>query len=922
MHGVVPTSVISASTPGEFSVNGQRSNANYFMLDGVSANAGINTLSGTGAGSNSQAGMLPALSASGSTSSLVTVDALQEFKIQTSSYSAEYGRQPGGQIQLISRAGSKDFHGTIYDYLRNDVFDARNWFNTKPARKPPLRQNQFGGTLSGPVMLPRFGQGGKSYWSGRDSTFFFFSYEGQRLRLPVVANFGVPSLRLRQLTPASLKPLINAFPIPTGPEFTRVQNGVTVPAGVAPYAAAYSDPKSLDATSIRIDHSAHKNHNIFARYNVAPSESLSRSLAQLSGSVFNSKFLTAGVTSVLSSRITNELRINYSRNRALGTGWMDDFGGAVPLQVSQLLSGYSGSLEKVQGRFSFSTLFGGAGIFIGNNADFLQRQLNIVDGVSVIKGGHQLKLGIDYRRLTPIYGPLQYSQSTVAQITNNAAEANFLNGIVTAVGILGQGEGAKPRFENYSTYVQDTWKVSRKLTIDFGLRWELNPTPTEADGKKPVFVVGVDNLPTARLATSTEPWYKTFYGAFAPRIGAAYLWRNQSGHETVVRGGFGVYYDLNSGEVTAAFQGFPFLVDKTLLNVPWPLTPAQASLPAQPTVALPITSTLFAINPELKLPFTLQWNFAIQQSLGASQTVTASYVASVARRLTTNQRLNQRVGHPTTGVRPNPNFAQINFITNGPSSDYHSMQLQYQRRLSRGIQALANYTWSHAIDEISNEVEQGILERGNASFDVRHNFSAAITYDLPEIKMGKVLSALSRGWSADSIVIVMSGQPLDIFFGGGQIVGDDGTFFAVRPDLVTGQPLWVADPNAPGGEKINVAAFAAPPRAPNNGYFLRQGTLGRNVVVQPARHQVNVALRRQIALGERLNLQVKAEVFNLFNHPLFSNYSTSFAPGSSAFGKPTLTLNNAITSGAGQTLNSLHQLGGPRSMQFSLKLGF
>jgi hypothetical protein len=289
--------------------------------------------------------------------------------------------------------------------------------------------------------------------------------------------------------------------------------------------------------------------------------------------------------------------------------------------------------------------------------------------------------------------------------------------------------------------------------------------------------------------------------------------------------------------------------------------------------------------------------------------------------LTTNQRLNQQIA--STGARPNPNFASVNFITNGPASDYHAFQAQYQRRLSHGFQALVNYTWSHAIDEVSNEVDQGILERGNASFDVRHNFSTALTYDIPKLKGVPVITQLLSGWSIDSTMFAFSGQPIDIKTFS-QIIHDDGSFVTVRPDLVAGQPLWVKDPAAPGGRRINVAAFADPP-LDANGNPLRQGTLGRNVVRLPGIYQVNLALRRHFKLTERWNLQIKAEAFNLLNHPMFSydGYPTNyFHTGNTSFGRPTATLNNASNIGGSGALSSLYQIGGPRSLQFSAKVSF
>ena len=232
---------------------------------------------------------------------------------------------------------------------------------------------------------------------------------------------------------------------------------------------------------------------------------------------------------------------------------------------------------------------------------------------------------------------------------------------------------------------------------------------------------------------------------------------------------------------------------------------------------------------------------------------------------------------------------------------------------------MVNYTWSHAIDEASNEVQQGTFLRGNASFDIRHNLSAAITYNVPRWKRYSIVDAILRDWSLDAVLLAYSGRPLDITVSGA-IVPSDGSFLIVRPDIVPGMPFWVVDGTAPGGRRINRDAFARPPFVSGTtDRFQRDGTLGRNVVRAPGIHQVNFSIRREFGFSERLKLTLRAEAFNLLNTPLFSGYNTSFSPTSSSFGRASSTL-NLEPSGGG--LNSLYALGGPRSWQFSARLGF
>jgi len=341
---------------GQFSVNGQRSNANYFTVDGVSANVGVDprvSSSFREGASGFFAGTLPGLTTFGGTNNMVSVDALEEFKIQTSTYAAEFGRQPGGQVQLSTRSGKNAFHGSGYEYVRNEIFDANNWFtNSRPltadqiaaglttAPRPPLRQNQFGGTFSGPVVLPGFGEGGKKYWSGRNKAFFFFSYEGLRLLLPKSGTGFVPSLRLRQIAAPSVRPLLNAFPLPTGPE---ALSATGQPLGYSPIAYAFSNPQDLDVWSVRFDYNIRDNISIFGRYNNSSSSNSERlgsnTLSYVNSTTAADRTLTLGSTWVIAPKLTNEFKINYAQSRGTVSNRPDDFGGATPVDPASLITG-------------------------------------------------------------------------------------------------------------------------------------------------------------------------------------------------------------------------------------------------------------------------------------------------------------------------------------------------------------------------------------------------------------------------------------------------------------------------------------------------------------------------------------------------------------------------------------------------------
>jgi len=911
--------------PGQFSVNGQRASTNYFTVDGAGANFGTNTVGG-GSKSLFLSGAVPGTSIVGGTSNLVSVDALEEFKIQTSTYSAESGRQPGGQVQIVTRSGKNQFRGLLFEYFRNEALDARNYFNKEPSPQTPLRQNQYGGTFSGPVFLPLFGEGGPSLYDGKDRTFFFFSYEAQRLRLPQSGVLNVPSVRRRTSAFPALRPLLNAFPIPTGPETTTATVCTPSPgdptcapngrrySGVSPFEFSTAFPSNLDSTGLRIDHMVNSSLFFFGRVNESPSNAITQIVPI--GQIFaNTRTVTVGMTFSPKTSLMNELRFNYSRQQAKNSTQQSAFGGAVPIDPGVLTSGFPGAGTVTFGSGSTSAQLSG-----GTFADAYQRHLNVVDNVSVVAGSHSLKFGADFRWLAPIYGTLDTQSATVS------SESSVQNGVVNTLIIVTQ-QPSEPRFANYSVYGQDTWRVSKRLTLDLGLRWELNPPPTEKEGRMPPIALGVigTNVTGATLAPTGEQFYKTFWTALAPRLGGAYQLNTHQGWETIVRGGLGVYYDLGSG--TAA-GGWPIRVTRALPSasfpacpspIPFPIPDACLRRPGIGPVTLPTTSTVTSPNENLKLPYSLHWNLAVDQSLGLGQSVSVSYVASAGRRLLATLTLNQQPRNPVTGAllpRPNPNFGLIVHSFNGPTSDYHSMQTQYKVSVKQRLQAIVNYTWSHAIDEVSTDIQSssGVLERGNANFDIRHNVSAAINYELPRPRFRNALGYIFQNWAISALVHLQSGRPVNVS-AGTFFIDEDGTAFGIRPDVVTGVPLYIDDVTVPGGRRFNIAAFTLPPRTPNN-FPIRQGNFGRNVLRELPIYQTDIALGRTFRFTESTTLQVKGEAFNVFNHPMFAGYGVSIAvPGT--FGIPTTTLNSGLGG-----LSSLYQLGGPRSIQLSARVSF
>lgn len=581
---------------GQFSINGQRAVSNYWMVDGVSANIGVSAA----APGNGTGGALGSFSVLGGTNSLVSVDAMQEFRIQTSSYAPEFGRTPGGQISIVTRSGSNQFHGTLFDYFRNDDLDANNWFNTavRPALpKAEERQNDFGGTVSGPIL--------------KDKTFFFFSYEGLRLRLPQTTLTTVPDVLARQNAVSAMQPYLDAFPLPN-------PNQPDVAPGIAPFNASYSNAASLDAYSIRIDHKLMDRLTLFGRYSYSPSSLVQRgvggsALSNETPEEITTETTTAGATWIICPAVTTDVRFNYSRTNGSSSSYLDKFGGAVPLSSLSFPSPFtskSGALF-----FDIFPLVGGL-LQPGKGGQNLQRQVNIVETLSVQEGSHSLKFGVDFRRLSPLVAPPSYSQTADFFDLSSAEQGGM------GIGLINSKADLTVLFHNLGAFVQDTWRAAPRLTLTYGLRWDVDFVPSSIDGPSIPAVTGYDLSDFSQLAIApagTQP-FKTTYGNVAPRLGLAYQLTQNQEWGTVLRGGFGVFYDLVSSETGRVVgSGYaPFGAENVFLGpalggtATFPYTPAESAPPAIPPTG--IISQLYAIDPHLKLPYTLEWNVALEQS--------------------------------------------------------------------------------------------------------------------------------------------------------------------------------------------------------------------------------------------------------------------------------------------------------------------
>jgi len=441
----------------------------------------------------------------------------------------------------------------------------------------------------------------------------------------------------------------------------------------------------------------------------------------------------------------------------------------------------------------------------------------------------------------------------------------------------------------------------------------------------------VSDLSRLALAPAGTPPYKTTYGDVAPRVGVAYQIRQSQDWQTVLRAGFGVFYDLASSEVGNVVNTgqYPFGAAAFTFGGTFPRDPATLAPPAVTAASLtpPTNNTLYAIDPNLKQPYTLEWNVALEQAVGRQQVISASYIGADGRRLLQTAYV----------VAPSPTLGYAQLVTNAGKSYYGALQLQFQRRLLSGLQARAAYTWSHSIDTgsaSSNAVGSNALvsgssqysNRGPSDFDIRHAFSAALTYDVPTIKINSFTRTILGGWSTENIIQARSAPPVDIsdanvFY---QTVGFYGE---TRPDVVPGQPFYLFGPQFPGGKAFNPSAFKDPPADPNTGRPLRQGNVPRNALRGFGAIQWDFAVHRDFPLRESVKLQFRAELFNVLNHPNFGQPNGQFGAG--GFGLSSQMLAQYLNGGntgssnlSGGAFSPLYQIGGPRSVQLALKFVF
>jgi len=882
---------------GSFTVNGQREKANIFLIDGVDNNDSFRNQP-----SFNQGGV------TGAPATLFPVDALAEFSIQTQG-AAEYGRNSGAIVNVAVKSGTNQFHGTAYDFLRNDNIDARNFFES---RKNEFRNNNFGGVLGGPIV--------------RNRTFFFGGYEGQREFVFSPSVVRVPSPADIDAARASNA----ARGLPENPLSTTILQlfpaaNLNVAAGNN-YSFAAPNTNNSDNFLVKLDHSFNDRFNLSARY-VFGDGSQTFPLTSGNGSplpayqtVVPTRIQLFGINlaQVFSARLINETRVGYNR-------FVQRF---TPLDAAF----DPASIGLVTGAQSLPTITISGFVSLGAPTNVPRGRVSsgyqFVDNVTWTRGAHTFKFGGEYRRA--IVNSFNDTLSRGQLNFTNLAE--FLAGHVSTAGTaILRGATRRDTFtNNYGLFAQDDWKINSRLTLNLGLRYEYLGIFKEEFERLSNFV------PTAGLVRVGDPvlpdLYKPDNNNLAPRVGFAFDLTGQG--RTILRGGYGIYYDTPSQDyfLLQGFQnggpGSPAtnpLPDLGVFNVTFAPT---AVIPFGPDVPIfgnatgaPPTSNiaLFAVDVNLRTPYIHNYNLNVQHELRPGTVLQVGYVGSRGSKLFRVRDINQASPGPAATRqlrRPFnsefPQFSFIDYLETSANSNYNALQTTLKQRLSRGLNLYVAYTWSKSIDDASNGIYGGTrgvsfpqdsfdlrAERAVSSFDTRHRFSANFTYDL-DFLMGLGPKRLTEGWQLSGIYTGMSGLPITPFLS----VDVSGTGeLNDRPDLI-------ADPNAgarrDAAQWFNKAAFARPA----DGTF---GSSGRNTIIGPTLHIVDFSVSKTTKLAERLSLQFRAEFFNLFNHPNLSLPNVDFT--SAAFGSISETPD--VTAG-----NPRLGEGGPRVGQFALKLIF
>jgi hypothetical protein len=865
-----------------------------------------------------------------------SVDAIEEFKISKTMYPAEFGGKASALINVVTKSGGNRFRGSALEFARNEKFDARNYFDDPGKPMPPLRQNQFGFNLGGPIK--------------KDQTFFFFSYEGQRIRRAQTQTFSVPTAALRsgdfsglaalcdpltrtaagctpfsgnQIPAARISPVAQALlarvPLPTSAGL--VQNLLGVEDQVNP----------MNQVSVKVDHRLGQSDNLFGRvsiYRVNDTQpfgttGLNEALVPGFGRkvTTHSENVALGHTHAFGSSWLNEVRFGYLNARG---GQVSPNAGVNFASVS----GLQGVTQDARDMGYPQVAFGGQFSAIGDPTAFVSREnksFELYDNVMVDRGNHHLKFGayLFHLNFNPVLPSNARGNFTFnGQWTGNAF-ADFVLGYpsVSQVGIGRADEHGRSTW--FHAYAQDDWKIKSTLTLNYGLRYEINSQmadvdnrlssidlanrrfviASDADGKlSPTATPLLSALPLPYVSSEDAGWTRGLlrpsYLRFAPRLGI--VWSPGEDARTVVNAGFGVFLNQWAYSVQQAFAStLPFVYAKTISAAADALQPTQNTS----TVLLGAANGTVGgstMDFDFRTEYAKNYSVSVQRQLTSSTMVEVGFLRSAI--VGADSSTVRNVPEPGAGAigprRPVPELANITAIR---WDGYYGVTIRAEQRLSRGLTFSGSYSLSKAIDDASDpggtsfeanlpqDVRNMAAEEAPASFDHRHRFVGSVGYALPSVGGGGIASKLSADWQVSAIVLLESGAPFTVNLGTDR--ANIGAGPAQRPDQT-------CDPNqggaGPAAQWFNTSCFALQPQ-------FTFGNAPRNSVLSPGYAIVDTAIQRDVVLGGGTRLQLRWEIFNLLNHNNFD------VPNRVAF-----------TSNFGRIFSTRP----PRQMQFGVKFLF
>jgi hypothetical protein len=869
----------SPGSYGIFTVNGARGRSNNFLLDGTDMNDGYRNDPAI-----NEAGVF------GTPATILPVEAVAELRI-LSNFEAEYGRSAGGVINTVTKSGTNTFHGSALEYFRNTALNARNYFDeTKNGPQQPFHNNQFGGSLGGPIV--------------KDKTFFFADYEATRETGAQSSPACVPTAAdITAHTPeGGINPVIaNLLNLNNGkgPWPTPTTN-VSCLGGGNNAALATPFSNRVDNIIAKIDHQLNANDLLTGRYYFGDSDQ-SFPLALTGGGLlpnYNTstptrvQLISLSYVKVINPSVVNEARLGWNRF-AEGFYPQDRSFNPASIGLNTGVSSYNYGMPVINVA-NFAQL--GA-----DKADPRQRvdtNWHFIDNLSWKRGKHDVKFGYEFRRTSVS----QMFNRTFRGRLKFATLDDFLAGTPTG-GTQGQGNTNRNAVENSNGfYIQDSFRWTKNVTLNFGVRYDIYGVIKEKHGN----FTNIDSATGAPILVGSGNLYNPDYNNFAPRVSIA--WDVTGKGKTVIRTGYGIFYDAFSQDL---FMG----------HIPWSSSfdpgPAYSGFGpnpisfASPVATLVLNSPAFAnpapmgdafgVDKNLRTPYMQNFNLNLQQELTKHMVLQLGYVGSTGHKLFRFRDINQptqatiqafdyKNGGGFVPRRLNPNFTYIYQEESSSSSNYHSLQASWRINDWHGLTTAVNYTWSHSIDDASDgedyvpnaaQPTNSTLpssNRGNSNFDVRNHFGWNFIYQFPNLKGS--WSRLTDGWGINGVATIQSGQPFHIIYSSDDYDGS-GTYFA-KPDVVGPIVFNRGDPY----NFLDLSAFAVPcsfPQVgdvgyPGNGSALsckngsfHYGNLGRNSLEGPKFRQFDFSLFKDTVITERLKMQLRAEVYNLLNHPNFSN---------------------------------------------------